>query len=67
MAVYDLQSNSRVGRVDLKSVPVELAFAPDGSVLIVVVQVRRRTQRAGGKSCFHHLQGEEAGLPLQVP
>ncbi|KAG2445523.1 hypothetical protein HXX76_000138 [Chlamydomonas incerta] len=38
VAVYDLQSNSRVGRVDLKSVPVELAFAPDGSVLIVVVQ-----------------------------
>ncbi|KAG2498542.1 hypothetical protein HYH03_003293 [Edaphochlamys debaryana] len=38
VAVYDLQSGTRVGRVDLKSVPLELAFAPDGSVLIAVVQ-----------------------------
>ncbi|EFJ50185.1 hypothetical protein VOLCADRAFT_89057 [Volvox carteri f. nagariensis] len=38
MAVYDLQTNTRLGRVDLKSVPVEMAFAPDGSVIIAVVQ-----------------------------
>ncbi|GLC75697.1 hypothetical protein PLESTF_001674900 [Pleodorina starrii] len=38
LAVYDMQSNTRLGRVDLKSVPVEMAFAPDGSVIIVVVQ-----------------------------
>ncbi|KXZ50212.1 hypothetical protein GPECTOR_17g849 [Gonium pectorale] len=38
LAVYDVQTNTRLGRVDLKSVPVEMAFAPDGSVIIVVVQ-----------------------------
>ncbi len=39
VAVYDLQSGARVGRVDIRSVAVEMAFAPDGSVLVVVVQV----------------------------
>lgn len=41
VAVYDLQSGARVGRVDIRSVAVEMAFAPDGSVLVVVVQVGR--------------------------
>ncbi len=40
VAVYDLQSNTRIGRVDLKALPVEMAFAPDGTVLIVATQVR---------------------------
>ncbi|GLI65745.1 hypothetical protein VaNZ11_009346 [Volvox africanus] len=38
LAVYDLQTNTRLGRVDLRSVPVEMAFAPDGSIVIVIVQ-----------------------------
>lgn len=38
VAVYDLLTGSRLGRLDLKSIPVEMSFAPDGSVLVVVVQ-----------------------------
>lgn len=39
VAVYNLQSNARLGRVDIKALPVEMAFAPDGSSLVVVTQV----------------------------
>ncbi|GFR49125.1 hypothetical protein Agub_g10923, partial [Astrephomene gubernaculifera] len=38
VAVYDVQLGTRLGRVELKSIPVEMGFAPDGSVLVVMVQ-----------------------------
>ena len=41
-----VQGGTRLGRVDLKSLPVEIAFAPDMSVLAVVVQVGAATKKS---------------------
>ena len=40
MAVYEMLSGCRISRMDLKMTPVEMMFAPDGSSLVIAVQVR---------------------------
>lgn len=39
MAVYDLLSGARLGRLDVRSTPVEMEFAPDSPTLVVILQV----------------------------
>ncbi|MEW5307367.1 MAG: hypothetical protein WDW36_009771 [Sanguina aurantia] len=38
VAVYDLSTGVRTGRLDLKSIPVTLCFSPEGFQLLVMVQ-----------------------------
>ena len=40
VAVYEMLSGCRISRMDLKMTPVEMMFAPDGSSLVIAVQVR---------------------------
>lgn len=39
VAVHDLLSGTRLGRLDLRSPAVETCFSPDGAWLVIVVQV----------------------------
>jgi hypothetical protein len=40
LAVYDLITHTRLSRHDLKNLTVQMAFAPDGIMLVMVQQVR---------------------------
>src|SRR5690348_15590338 len=39
LAVYDLVSCTRLSRHDMKSATVEMAFSPDGIMLVLVLEV----------------------------
>jgi hypothetical protein len=44
VAVFDLLSSSSLIRFDLKSVPLEMCFSPDGNYLVVAAQVGGREE-----------------------